>query len=146
MGRWIKWRNNDVKMKHLGTGHVTHRGTDHMTSGLWNTVHGNHAISIDTGYIYRTANVSVVGKWEIDFFIPKIISSSITHTAAHVTIFSCNMKQGRRLGWKYGRVQIVVNQHFATKFWPGPMLNSQKLVVSGPVQPVRWLRLWYKVQ
>ena len=34
---------------------------------------------------------------------------------------------------------------FATQFWAGaagPMLDSQKLVGSGPVQRVRWLRLW----
>ena len=49
--------------------------------------------------------------------------------------------QGRRRGWKDGRVHCVVNQYFATKFWGGPMLESQKLVGSGPVQPVRWLRL-----
>ena len=70
--------------------------------------------------------------------------------------------QGRRQGWKDGRVQVVVNQYFATKFWAGPMLQSQKLGGPDPCNPcggcasgrlaanfpcsfiTRLLRYWFK--
>ena len=29
--------------------------------------------------------------------------------------------------------------YLLTQFWAGPIIDSQKLVGSGPVQPVRWL-------
>ena len=46
-----------------------------------------------------------------------IVSKWVTHV------------QGCRRGLKDGRVHVVVNQYFATKFLAGPMLESQKLVV-----------------
>ena len=65
----------------------------------------------------------------------------IMHSSVQPWFDFCPTQQGRRRGWKDGRVHCVVNQYFATKFWGDPMLESQKLVGSGPVQPVRWLRL-----
>ena len=35
-----------------------------------------------------------------------------------------SLRQGRRRGWKNGRVQVVVNYYFATKYWAGSMLES----------------------
>ena len=43
------------------------------------------------------------------------------------------------------RVLVVVNQYFATIFGAGPMLESQKMVGPGPMQPVRWLRLCHHI-
>ena len=40
-----------------------------------------------------------------------------------------------------GSMQVVLNCYFATQVWAVQMLDSQKLVGSGPVQPVWWLRL-----
>ena len=46
----------------------------------------------------------------------------------------CTGLQGRRHGWKDGRVQVVVKLYFASQFWAGPLLDFQKLVGSGPVR------------
>ena len=55
---------------------------------------------------------------------------------------SADALEGRGAAVVEKMVGSMLNQYFATKFWAGPMLESQKLVGSGPVQPVRWLHLW----
>ena len=56
-------------------------------------------------------------------------------------------KPGCHQRWKDGWVQFGVNNYFTTQNWKGPcwLLNSKKLVGSaGPLQPVRWRRLWLR--
>ena len=76
---------------------------------------------------------------EVRYNVNCLFSLTTRFVVKHASWRSSN--QGRRRGWKDGRVHCVVNQYFATKFWGGPMLESQKLVGSWPVQPMRWLRL-----
>ena len=66
-------------------------------------------------------------------------------SSQNVTLLGCDFARTRvtagvEIG--SGRIRVVVNEYFATQFWVGPMLDSQKLVGSGPVQPVQWQRLW----
>ena len=125
---WQLWSTVQYKLIKLYNRH--HHGKQCQVAVTSRTIHKNIAYSI----LHPGEQHMYLNKWLRYLMLKMLIYHSFVHW----------FMQGRRRGWKDGRVHYVVNQYFATKFWG----SHVKIPKVGRVRTratraaVRWLRLW----